>query len=94
MDDRNTTPTARFVDLRQFRAGAADWLAADLVADWLADFHARRRRGTAAASRAALAAGADHVMLFTDLANATSNGVYARLGYRRVGDASEWTVPG
>jgi hypothetical protein len=46
---------------------------------------------TAAASEVALAAGAEHVMLFTDLANPTSNGVYARIGYRRVGDASEWT---
>jgi len=56
----------------------------------------QRRRGyaaavTAAATEAALAAGAEHVMLFTDLANPTSNGVYARIGYRRVGDASEWT---
>jgi predicted GNAT family acetyltransferase len=47
---------------------------------------------TTAATRAALAAGARHVMLFTDLANPTSNGVYARLGYRRVGDASEWRI--
>ena len=46
---------------------------------------------TAAATRAALAAGADGVMLFTDLANPTSNGVYARLGYRLVREASEWT---
>jgi RimJ/RimL family protein N-acetyltransferase len=45
---------------------------------------------TAAASQAVLAAGAEQVMLFTDLANPTSNGVYARLGYQRVGDASEW----
>jgi GNAT superfamily N-acetyltransferase len=55
----------------------------------------QRRHGyaaavTAAASEAALAAGAEHVMLFTDLANPTSNGVYARIGYRRVGEASEW----
>jgi RimJ/RimL family protein N-acetyltransferase len=54
-----------------------------------------RRRGyaagvTAAASRAVLDAGGERVMLFTDLANPTSNGIYARLGYRRVGDASEW----
>jgi predicted GNAT family acetyltransferase len=29
-------------------------------------------------------------MLFTDLANPTSNGVYVRLGYRRVGDSVRW----
>ncbi|MFZ0158378.1 MAG: GNAT family N-acetyltransferase [Kineosporiaceae bacterium] len=56
---------------------------------------AQRRHGYAAAvtagsCRQALAAGAQQVMLFTDLANPTSNGVYARLGFRRVGDASEW----
>lgn len=33
-------------------------------------------------------------MLYTDLANPTSNGVYARLGFRRVGDASEWLFEG
>jgi RimJ/RimL family protein N-acetyltransferase len=41
---------------------------------------------TAAISRAALAAGARRVVLFTDLANATSNALYVRLGYRAVGD--------
>ena len=46
---------------------------------------------TAAATRAALDAGAGRVMLYTDLANPTSNGVYARLGYRRVGEAASWT---
>lgn len=56
----------------------------------------RRRRGyaagvTAAATQAALDAGASDVMLYTDLANPTSNGVYARLGYRRVGEAASWT---
>lgn len=55
-----------------------------------------RRRGfaaavTAAAARAALDSGARDVMLFTDLANPTSNGVYARLGFRRVGEGSRWT---
>jgi predicted GNAT family acetyltransferase len=39
---------------------------------------------TAAVSRAALAAGAAHVVLFTDLANRTSNALYHRLGYRPV----------
>jgi len=37
-------------------------------------------------SRAALDAGADHVVLFTDLANPTSNALHQRLGYRPVED--------
>jgi len=41
---------------------------------------------TAAVSQAALDAGADQVLLFTDLANPTSNGLYQRLGYRPVPD--------
>ncbi|WP_149257217.1 GNAT family N-acetyltransferase [Actinomadura sp. K4S16] len=50
-----------------------------------------RRRGygaavTAAVTRAAQEAGAAEVVLFTDLANPTSNGVYRRLGYRPVED--------
>jgi predicted GNAT family acetyltransferase len=53
-----------------------------------------RRRGyaaavTAAISRAALDAGASAVLLFTDLANATSNALYQRLGYRPVEDRIE-----
>ena len=51
----------------------------------------RRRHGyggavTAAVSRAALDAGATDVVLYTDLANPTSNSVYQRLGYRPVHD--------
>ncbi|MDI3406143.1 GNAT family N-acetyltransferase [Streptomyces cavernicola] len=38
------------------------------------------------ASRAARAAGAAEVLLFTDLANPTSNGLYQRIGYRPVAD--------
>jgi ribosomal protein S18 acetylase RimI-like enzyme len=50
-----------------------------------------RRRGygaavTAALARAALAAGASQVVLFTDLANPTSNGIYQRIGFRPVSD--------
>jgi predicted GNAT family acetyltransferase len=50
-----------------------------------------RRRGyagavTAAVSRAALDAGADEVLLFTDLANPTSNSLYQRLGFQPVED--------
>lgn len=50
-----------------------------------------RRRGygaavTAIVTRSALEAGAAHVVLFTDLTNPTSNGIYQRLGYRPVVD--------
>jgi hypothetical protein len=53
-----------------------------------------RRRGyagsaVAAISRRALAGGADRCMLFTDLANPTSNKIYAEVGYRRCGDWEE-----
>ncbi|MFI9118474.1 GNAT family N-acetyltransferase [Streptomyces bikiniensis] len=41
---------------------------------------------TTAASRAARDAGAVQVLLFTDLANPTSNALYQRLGYRPVTD--------
>ncbi|WP_274565153.1 GNAT family N-acetyltransferase [Streptomyces spiramyceticus] len=49
---------------------------------------------TAAVSGAALEAGAEEVLLFTDLANPTSNGVYQRIGYRPVADRVEITVAG
>ena len=50
-----------------------------------------RQRGyggavTAAASQAALDAGAGEIVLFTDLANPTSNALYQRLGFRAVDD--------
>jgi RimJ/RimL family protein N-acetyltransferase len=41
---------------------------------------------TAEISRAALEAGAAEVLLFADLANPTSNGLYQRIGYRPVSD--------
>jgi predicted GNAT family acetyltransferase len=41
---------------------------------------------TAALTKSALESGADEVVLFTDLANRTSNGIYRRLGYRAVRD--------
>ncbi|MFH8936811.1 GNAT family N-acetyltransferase [Streptomyces griseosporeus] len=44
---------------------------------------------TAEASRAALAAGATEVVLYTNAANPTSNALYRRLGYERVAD---WAV--
>jgi predicted GNAT family acetyltransferase len=55
---------------------------------------ARRGHGyaagaTAAVTQAALDAGATDVLLFTDLANPTSNALYPRLGYRPVGDRLE-----
>lgn len=51
----------------------------------------RRRQGygtavTAAVSRAALDAGAGDVVLYTDLANPTSNAIYQAIGYRPVED--------
>jgi predicted GNAT family acetyltransferase len=52
---------------------------------------ASRRRGygaavTAACTADALERGADHVVLFTDLANPTSNAIYQRIGYRPMTD--------
>ena len=43
---------------------------------------------TVAASRALRAAGAEEVLLYTDLANPTSNALYQRLGYRPVQDVT------
>jgi len=55
---------------------------------------AYRRRGygaavTATATAAALSAGAEHVVLYTDLANPTSNSIYQRIGYKPDHDAEE-----
>jgi GNAT superfamily N-acetyltransferase len=44
---------------------------------------------TAAVSRAARDAGAHDVILFTDLANPTSNSIYQKIGYRPVYDSTE-----
>ncbi|MBV9806847.1 MAG: GNAT family N-acetyltransferase [Solirubrobacterales bacterium] len=54
----------------------------------------QRRHGyagtaVAAGSRRALAQGAERCMLFTDLANPTSNKIYAEVGYRRIGSWEE-----
>lgn len=53
-----------------------------------AEFRGRGYAGaaTVAVSRAAQAAGAEDVLLFADLANPTSNGLYRRVGYRGMGD--------
>lgn len=45
---------------------------------------------TAAAAQWALGAGAEHVLLFTDLANPVSNAIYPRVGFRPVYDAVEF----
>jgi uncharacterized protein len=54
-----------------------------------------RRRGyagsaVAAASRRALAHGAQRCILYTDVTNPTSNKIYAQVGYRRFGEHEEW----
>lgn len=49
----------------------------------------RRRGFGAAATAGALRAGADHVVLYTDLSNPTSNAVYQTIGYRPDHDAEE-----
>ena len=41
---------------------------------------------TAEVSQAALAAGADEVLLYTDLANPVSNSIYQRIGYGKIED--------
>ncbi|MFI0419240.1 GNAT family N-acetyltransferase [Spongiactinospora sp. 9N601] len=55
--------------------------------------HARRHgygaAVTYAASKAALATGVDRVLLFTDLANPTSNSIYQAIGYRPVADYAQ-----
>ncbi|KUO10992.1 GNAT family N-acetyltransferase [Streptomyces sp. DSM 15324] len=48
---------------------------------------------TAEVSRAARVAGAREVLLFTDLANPTSNGLYQRIGYRPVADFTVYRFP-
>jgi RimJ/RimL family protein N-acetyltransferase len=46
---------------------------------------------TCVVSQAALDAGADRVLLFTDLANPTSNALYQRLGYESLEDRAVWS---
>ena len=45
----------------------------------------------ASLTRDLLGDGCESVVLFTDLANPTSNAIYARLGYRPVEDVTEWS---
>lgn len=49
---------------------------------------------TAEVSRVALESGTAEVLLFTDLANPTSNGLYQRIGYRGVADFAQWEFEG
>ncbi|CAN3982496.1 GNAT family N-acetyltransferase [Kitasatospora purpeofusca] len=49
---------------------------------------------TAAASVAALDRGAGEVLLYTDLANPTSNSIYQQIGYRPVEDCVELAFGG
>ncbi|MFD3931499.1 GNAT family N-acetyltransferase [Streptomyces sp. NPDC058614] len=72
-------------------AGATPLIAGQLrIAPVYTPAHLRGRgyagAATAEVSHAALAAGADEVLLFTDPANPTSNGLYQRIGYRPVAD--------
>lgn len=57
-----------------------------------ADLRGRGYAGAATAevSRAAREAGASEILLFTDLDNPTSNGLYRRIGYRPVADFTVW----
>ncbi|MFE5816628.1 GNAT family N-acetyltransferase [Streptomyces sp. NPDC056479] len=49
---------------------------------------------TAAVSRTVLASGIRELLLFTDLANQTSNGLYQRIGYRAVADFAAYDFRG
>ena len=51
--------------------------------------HGYAAAATAEAARWALSTGAREVLLYTDLANPTSNGVYQRIGFRAVADYVE-----
>jgi predicted GNAT family acetyltransferase len=72
-------------------AGATPLVAGQIrVAPVYTPAHLRGRGYAGAAtvevSQAALDAGAAEVVLFADLANPTSNGLYQRIGYRPVTD--------
>ncbi|MGW0499141.1 GNAT family N-acetyltransferase [Streptomyces sp. NPDC003007] len=80
-------------------AGTGPQVAGQIrVAPVYTPYHLRGRGYAGAAttevSRAALAAGADEVLLFTDLANPTSNGLYQRIGYRPVADFEVYDFTG
>jgi predicted GNAT family acetyltransferase len=80
-------------------AGATPEIAGQVrVAPVYTPSHLRGRgyagAATAEVSRAALAAGAQEVLLFTDLSNPTSNGLYQRIGYRPVADFAVYDFTG
>lgn len=81
------TPDGRPVSMAGVTAKVADQIRVAPVYT-PADLRARGYAGavTAEVSRAARAAGAREVLLFTDLANPTSNALYRRIGYRPVAD--------
>ncbi|QSB16063.1 GNAT family N-acetyltransferase [Natronosporangium hydrolyticum] len=54
--------------------------------------HGYGTAATAAVSQWALDQGATACMLYTDLANPTSNRIYQRIGYRPVADATQWRL--
>lgn len=53
--------------------------------------HGYASAATAAASQWAIDQGADHILLFTDLANEVTNRIYPRIGYRPLEDSAEYT---
>ncbi len=54
--------------------------------------HGYASAGVAHTSRHALDTGSRACMLFTDLANPTSNKIYQQIGYRPIGGTVEWTL--
>ncbi|MET7498466.1 GNAT family N-acetyltransferase [Streptomyces sp900116325] len=79
-------------------AGVTPMVASQIrVAPVYTPTHLRGRGYAAAAtaevSRAAMAAGAAEILLFADLANPTSNGLYQRIGYRSVADFAVYNFP-
>jgi GNAT superfamily N-acetyltransferase len=54
--------------------------------------HGYASANVAAVSRRALDAGAAGCLLYTDLANPTTNRIYQAIGYRAVADAQEWLL--
>jgi hypothetical protein len=75
-------------DAEQFAARAERFLAERVERNVLATVLLLARDREHAGP--ALAAGARQCMLFTDLANPTSNQIYAAVGYRRCGDWEEY----
>jgi predicted GNAT family acetyltransferase len=53
--------------------------------------HGYASAATAAASQWALDQGADHVLLYTDIANPITNRIYPRIGYQPLEDSAEYT---